>query len=70
MKKGDKCSKNFVLKNKLERMNDVVYILENEPSLFVGHKVYPSAFIWGWNLRTINIFIKAGRIWSIERTTK
>ena len=67
MKKGDKVSKNFVLDEQVKTIDDLIFILENDKSLFWRHRVHPTSFFLGWPLRLIIQTIQGGHFWSITK---
>ena len=67
MKKGDKASKNFVLDEQIKTIDDLIFILENDKSLFWRHRVHPTSFFLGWPLRLIIQTIQGGHFWSITK---
>lgn len=67
MKKGDKASKNFVLDEQIKTIDDLIFILEKDKSLFWRHRVHPTSFFLGWPLRLIIQTIQSGHFWSITK---
>lgn len=67
MKKGDKISKNFKLKEPIKTLDELVLHLKNNPSVFWRFKVTSSSFFLSWHLRTIINAVEAGYFWSIEK---
>ena len=68
MKKGDLVSKNFVLDEKINSINDLLLVIQNEKSLFWRHRVHPTAFFLSWPLRLIMLTIDGGHFWTIKKS--
>lgn len=68
MKKGDSISKNFVLDEQINTINQLLIVLENDKSLFWRHRVHPTAFFLSWPLRLIMLTIDGGHFWSIKKS--
>lgn len=66
-KQGEKCSRNFIFKKKVESINELMIILENQPSIFWNHRVYPCAVVMQQKLVVIKSAIKYGMVWEIEK---
>lgn len=67
MKKGDLVSKNFVLDEQIQSINQLLLVLENEKSLFWRHRVHPTAFFLSWPLKLIIQTLKGGHFWQIKK---
>lgn len=67
MKKGDSASKNYVLKEQIKTIDDLIFEIYNRKSLFWRHRVHPTSFFLGWPLRLILQTIEGGHFWSIKR---
>ena len=67
MKKGDKASKNFVLKKKIESLDEFWEVINTDKSIFWMFRTNASAFYLSWTIRTIKQSINLGLFWSVER---
>lgn len=67
MKSGDVISKNYVLENKINSLDELWGVLKANPSLFARHRPYPSAFIMSWSIKLISEWINKGWFWTIKR---
>jgi hypothetical protein len=67
MKKGDLVSKNFVLDEQIQSINQLLLVFENDKSLFWRHRVHPTAFFLSWPLRLIIQTLEGGHFWQIKK---
>ena len=67
MEKRDKASKNFTLDWKIETMSQLDFALENYKSIFWRFRVFPTAFLIGWQYRKLRNEMIAGRLWVAKR---
>ena len=67
---GEQCSLNFKLKKKVVNITQLMEILENQPSIFWNHRPYPCAVVIQQRLIVLDIAMKFGRIWEIEKIEK
>lgn len=66
-REGEQCSLNFKLKKKVVNITQLMEILENQPSIFWNHRPYPCAVVIQQKLIVLDIAMKFGRIWEIEK---
>jgi hypothetical protein len=66
-KEGAQCSPNFKLKKKVINITQLMDILENQPSIYWNHRPYPCAVVIQQKLIVLDIAMKFGRIWEIEK---
>lgn len=67
---GEQCSLNFKLKKKVVNITQLMEILENQPSIFWNHRPFPCAVVIQQKLIVLDIAMKFGRIWEIEKIEK
>jgi len=71
MKKGDVIKPgNFRLVKQINKLDELYFVLRTQPSLFVRHRIYPSAFVMGWPIRQCQSWIDSGRFWKVQRINK
>ena len=66
-KVGDSCSKNFVLKKRIETLDELWKVMSSQQSLFARHRVYPTAFYASWQIRMCVDWLARGWFWTIEK---
>lgn len=66
MKSGD-IVKNFELVEQINTINNFLLEIDNKPSIFWRHRVFPTSFFLGWPLRTILATIEGGYFWTVKR---
>ena len=66
-REGEQCSPNFKLKKKVVNITQLMEILENQPSIFWNHRPYPCAVVIQQKLIVLDLAMKFGRIWEIEK---
>jgi hypothetical protein len=70
MKRGDITpSGNFMLTTKIKSLNTLYKHLMNEKSIFARHRMYPTAFIYSWQIRQCDSWIKRGWFWKTKKVT-
>jgi len=60
-------SGNFILTKKVETLSRFAEMLTTQKSIFMRHRMYPSAFLMGWPIRLCMIWIRCGMVWETER---
>jgi len=66
MKSGD-IVKNFELVEQINTIHDLIFELDNKPSIFWRHRVHPTSFFLGWPLRVIIETINGGHFWTVQK---
>jgi len=66
MKSGD-IIKNFELVEEIKTVDDLIFELDNKPSIFWRFKVMPTSFFYSWQLRQITSNIEKGLFWKVKR---
>jgi len=51
---------NFILRKKIETLQEFWDALESEKSIFCRHRMYPTAFFYSWHLRQCHMWIWRG----------
>lgn len=59
--------KNFELVEQIKTVDDLIFELDNKPSIFWRFKVMPTAFFYSWQLRQITSNIERGLFWKVKR---
>jgi len=59
-------SGNFKLTKKIESLDEFLSVLKNNKSIFARHRMYPTSFIYGWNIRLIERWINNGWFYNTE----
>jgi hypothetical protein len=67
LEKGQQISVNFKLKRRIETMNQLLNIIDNQPSLFWRYGIFPTAVIEQQKLIVLRSYLKFGVLWEIER---
>jgi hypothetical protein len=67
MNPGDKISKNFVLKKRIESLDEFWETINTDKSIYWRFRPNASAFYLSWTIRTIKKSIDLGLFWSIEK---
>ena len=67
LEKGQQISVNFKLKRRIETMNQLLNIIDNQPSLFWRYRIFPTAVIEQQKLIVLRSYLKFGVLWEIER---
>jgi hypothetical protein len=62
--------KNFKKVKLIDSLDEINRVMKENKSLFVRHKVYPSAFIQNWSMRLVSDWISKQYFWTIERKEK
>ena len=57
---------NFRLKKKIETLDEFWQVINTEKSFFARHRMYPTAFFFSWQIKSINQWLVAGRFWITE----
>ena len=63
-------SGNFKLGRKIETFEDLWHVLKTNKSLFVRHRMYPTAFFFSWGLKTTHEWISRGWFWTVYPNIK
>jgi hypothetical protein len=66
METGQKV-KNFELVEQIKTVDDLIFELDNKPSIFWRFKVMPTSFFYSWQLRMITSNIERGLFWTVKR---
>ena len=67
LKRGNKCSKNFVLADRILTLDSFYEILETNLSIFARHRMYPTAFFYSWQIRQVKIWIDNGWFYTASK---
>ena len=59
--------KNFELVEPIKTVDDLIFELDNKPSIFWRFKVMPTSFFYSWQLREITSNIEKGLFWKVKR---
>ena len=59
--------KNFELVEQIKTVDDLIFELDNKPSIFWRFKVMPTSFFYSWQLRQITSNIERGLFWKVKR---
>lgn len=59
--------KNFELVEQIKTVDDLIFELDNKPSIFWRFKVMPTSFFYSWQLREITSNIERGLFWKVKR---
>jgi hypothetical protein len=71
LKKGHIISSgNFKLTKKITSLDKLMEILDSKPSIFLRHRMYPTAFVRSMQLHSIHISIKRGLLWDTDKIKK
>lgn len=60
----------FMLTKKVQTLSRFAELLETQESIFMRHRMYPSAFLLGWPIRLCMTWIKWGLVWETEKVIK
>ena len=63
-------SGNFQLVKKIETLDELYDTLTRFKTIFARHKIYPSAFIYSWQIRTAKEWMDKGLFYSVIRVKK
>jgi hypothetical protein len=67
MKSGNKISKNFQLKCRIDTFEHLLKVLDSQKSMFWRHAVFPTAVVEQQQLSALKMLIRYGHLWEIER---
>ena len=71
IKQGDKTrQRNHIFLKRVESFEELLDVLSRREQIFVRHKIYASAFIKNWTLSMLDIQIRYGHIWQVEKIDK
>lgn len=65
-KPGMRVSRNFILKKKIESLDELYLEITTKKSIFANGKMAPSSFFFNWQIRLVKIWIDRGWFWSAE----
>ena len=54
---------NFKLKKPIKDLETFYRLMKKEKSIFMRHRMYPSAFIQNWQIRLIGTWVDMGWVW-------
>lgn len=57
-------SGNFMLDRKITSLDEFWEVINRDESMFGRHKMYPTAFFFSWNIRTIQEWITKEYFWT------
>lgn len=57
---------NFKLKKKIETLDEFWEVINTEKSFFARHRMYPTAFFFSWQIKSINQWLSGGWFWVTE----
>ena len=57
---------NFKLKKKIESLDEFWEVINTEKSFFARHRMYPTAFFFSWQIKSINNWLSCGWFWITE----
>jgi hypothetical protein len=57
---------NFKLKKKIETLDEFWEVINTEKSFFARHRMYPTAFFFSWQIRSINHWLSRDWFWVTE----
>lgn len=61
---------NFKLIKKIESLDEFWAVINTERSFFARHRMYPTAFFFSWQIKSIAQWIKCGFFWVTEPIIK
>jgi len=61
--KGD----NFTLIKRIDSLDEFWEVLNTDKSFFARHRMYPTAFFYSWQIKSIAMWIKAGFFWTTKQ---
>ncbi len=59
--------KNFELVEQIKTVDDLIFELDNKPSIYWRFKVMPTSFFYSWQLRQVVFNIEKGLFWRVKR---
>lgn len=57
---------NFKLKKQIETLDEFWKVINTEKSFFARHRMYPTAFFFSWQIKSINQWLSGGWFWVTE----
>lgn len=57
---------NFKLKKRIESLDEFWEVINTEKSFFARHRMYPTAFFFSWQIKSINQWLSGGWFWVTE----
>ncbi len=61
---------NFVLVERIESLDRFYEVLQNNPSIFARHRMYPSAFFLSWQIKECKSWLDQGYFWKTLKIIK
>lgn len=60
-------SGNFELVKRIESLDELYFVLSEKQSIFARHRMYPTAFIFSWQMRLCFIWMGRGWFWTTKK---
>ena len=57
---------NFILVKRIDSLDEFWDVLNTEKSFFARHKMYPTAFFFSWQIKSISEWLRAGCFWTTK----